>query len=122
MKTSPDPKRKERAGFSPARGAKAVRPKSPLMSSEERFRDTLDGMIEGCMLIGFDWSYLYVNEAAARYSHQAGEWNQSTELFVGTIPSAMTCESKLIRPRPAPFRGMRITQWQLSFTASSRRC
>jgi len=22
------------------------------------------------MLIGFDWTYLYVNEAAARYSHQ----------------------------------------------------
>ena len=27
-------------------------------------------MIEGCMLIAFDWTYLYVNEAAARFSHQ----------------------------------------------------
>lgn len=43
------------------------------MRTEDLFRKTLDGMIEGCMLIGFDWRYLYVNEAAARYSHQALE-------------------------------------------------
>ena len=47
------------------------RPERKLLTdSEERFRKTLDGMIEGCMLIGFDWTYLYVNDAAARYSHQ----------------------------------------------------
>jgi len=73
MKTSLEPSRKQRARFARARGARAARPPSPLISSEERFRKTLDGMIEGCMLIGFDWSYLYVNEAAARYSHQARE-------------------------------------------------
>ena len=26
----------------------------------------LDGLLEGCAVIGFDWTYLYVNEAAAR--------------------------------------------------------
>jgi PAS domain S-box-containing protein len=36
-----------------------------LRASEERFRGTLDTMIEGCQIIGFDWRYLYVNAAAA---------------------------------------------------------
>ena len=40
-----------------------------LRRSEERFRQTMDNMFEGCMIIGFDWKYLYVNEAAARHGH-----------------------------------------------------
>jgi PAS domain S-box-containing protein len=30
-------------------------------------------MIEGCQIIGFDWRYLYVNNAAARHGHLAKE-------------------------------------------------
>ncbi len=30
-------------------------------------RAVLDSLSEGCQVIGFDWSYLYVNEAAARH-------------------------------------------------------
>ena len=37
-----------------------------LAKSEMRFSDALDHLIEGCMLIGFDWTCLYVNPAAAR--------------------------------------------------------
>ncbi|MDX9907738.1 MAG: PAS domain-containing protein [Bacteroidales bacterium] len=33
-------------------------------TSEKRFRSTLDNMMEGCQLIGFDWRYLYINPAA----------------------------------------------------------
>ena len=33
--------------------------------SEERYRNTLDCMMEGCQIIGFDWRYLYINDAAA---------------------------------------------------------
>lgn len=33
----------------------------------------LDGLLEGCSLLGFDWTYLYVNDAAARQSHQPRE-------------------------------------------------
>ncbi len=36
-----------------------------LRKSENRFRTTLDCMMEGCQIIGFDWRYLYVNEVAA---------------------------------------------------------
>ncbi|MEW5881216.1 MAG: PAS domain S-box protein, partial [Pseudomonadota bacterium] len=41
------------------------RAEQALRASEERFRSTLDTMIEGCQIIGFDWRYLYVNAAAA---------------------------------------------------------
>ena len=41
-----------------------------LRRSEERLRQTLDGLLEGCMIIGHDWTYLFVNEAAAAHGHQ----------------------------------------------------
>ncbi len=36
-----------------------------LKAGEERYRTTLAGILEGCQLIGFDWRYLYLNDAAA---------------------------------------------------------
>jgi PAS domain S-box-containing protein len=41
-----------------------------VQESERRFRETLDGMMEGCQTLGFDWHYLYVNEAAARHGRR----------------------------------------------------
>jgi len=38
-----------------------------LRESEKRFRNTLDNMLEGCQIIGYDWRYLYVNDAVARH-------------------------------------------------------
>jgi PAS domain S-box-containing protein len=35
------------------------------------YRETLDGLLEGFQIIGFDWRYLYVNPAAARHGRQA---------------------------------------------------
>ena len=35
-----------------------------LRKSEKRLRSTLDCMLEGCQIIGFDWRYLYINDAA----------------------------------------------------------
>jgi two-component system cell cycle sensor histidine kinase/response regulator CckA len=43
-----------------------------LRKSEERFRTTLDNMMEGCQIIGPDWRYLYVNRAAAEQGRQPG--------------------------------------------------
>src|SRR5262249_26062551 len=43
------------------------RAEQALRSAEERFRDGLDQMLEGCALLDFGWNFLYVNEAAARY-------------------------------------------------------
>jgi PAS domain S-box-containing protein len=37
-----------------------------LRDSEERYRSTLENMMEGCQIISPDWRYLYVNQAVAR--------------------------------------------------------
>ena len=62
-------------------------------AAEKRYRSTLDHMMEGCQIIGFDWRYLYVNGVAAREGHAKSEelvgrtmeevypGIQSTELF-----------------------------------------
>jgi PAS domain S-box-containing protein len=42
-----------------------------LRRTEERYRSTLDSMIEGCQIIGFDWRYLYLNAAAAVQNRRA---------------------------------------------------
>ncbi len=36
----------------------------------ERYINTLDKMLAGCQLIGFDWRYLYVNDAAMKQVHK----------------------------------------------------
>jgi len=41
-------------------------PQLALQDGEARYRHTLDLMLEGCQVIGFDWRYLYVNDTAAR--------------------------------------------------------
>ncbi|MFN8449358.1 MAG: PAS domain-containing protein [Anaerolineae bacterium] len=41
-----------------------------LRASERRYHQTLDNMLEGCQIIGFDWRYLYLNESAARYGRR----------------------------------------------------
>lgn len=41
-----------------------------LRASEERYRTTLDSILEGCQLIGSDWRYLYLNDAAAVHNRR----------------------------------------------------
>ena len=49
------------------------RAEEALRESEERFRSTLDGMMEGCQINGFNWRYLYVNDAMAQHGRRAKE-------------------------------------------------
>ena len=42
-------------------------------NEEKRYRQTLDTMPEGCQIIGFDWRYLYLNEAAERHNRRPKE-------------------------------------------------
>jgi len=44
-----------------------------LRASQERYRGTLDNMLEGCQIIGFDWRYLYVNDAVAKHGRHTKE-------------------------------------------------
>jgi len=44
-----------------------------LQSSEERHRSTLDNMLEGCQIIGFDYRYIYLNPIAAQHGRSSQE-------------------------------------------------
>jgi PAS domain S-box-containing protein len=44
-----------------------------LRNAEKRYRTTLDHMLEGCQIIGFDWSYLYINNVAVKHSRKTRE-------------------------------------------------
>lgn len=44
-----------------------------LFKSEDRFRHTLDHLLEGCMIVGFDWTYLYLNESITKGSYTCEE-------------------------------------------------
>lgn len=44
-----------------------------LRGAEKHYRSVLDGIPEGCMIIGFDWRYLYVNDVATRHVCRAKE-------------------------------------------------
>jgi PAS domain S-box-containing protein len=42
-------------------------------ANEKRFRSTLDDMLEGCQILGFDWRYLYLNKAAQKHNRRSNE-------------------------------------------------
>jgi PAS domain S-box-containing protein len=44
-----------------------------LMKTEQQFRHTLDNMLEGAQIIGFDWRYKYVNDALVKHSKYTRE-------------------------------------------------
>ncbi len=46
------------------------RVENALRESEESSRRTLENMMEGCQIIGFDWRYLYVNRAVVDHGHK----------------------------------------------------
>jgi PAS domain S-box-containing protein len=39
-----------------------------ILANEKRFRESLDHMIEGVQIIGFDWKYIYVNDSMVQQS------------------------------------------------------
>jgi two-component system, cell cycle sensor histidine kinase and response regulator CckA len=50
-----------------------MRIEKALSESEARYRQTLDSMMEGCQIIGYDWKYLYVNDSVCRHAQIAKE-------------------------------------------------
>jgi PAS domain S-box-containing protein len=47
--------------------------KNVLRKSRINYRSTLDGMLEGCQVVSYDWRYLYLNDAAASHSRHLRE-------------------------------------------------
>jgi PAS domain S-box-containing protein len=53
---------------------------------EDRYKQTLDNMIEGCAIFDCNWEYLYVNEANAVHAHHTREellGKKLTDIFPG---------------------------------------
>lgn len=68
------------------------RQEEALRASEERYRSTLETMLEGGQIIGYDWRYLYLNEAAARQGRQPKEnllGRTMMEVYPGIEDTAM---------------------------------
>jgi PAS domain S-box-containing protein len=59
------------------------RAEEAVKKNEERYRTTLDGMLEGCQLVGFDWRYLYLNPRAAIHNRRP-----NAELLGQRMPDA----------------------------------
>ncbi|MEI9992907.1 MAG: hypothetical protein WDM86_23130 [Rhizomicrobium sp.] len=45
-------------------------PETALRARAEHYRSTLDNLMGGCQLIGFDWRYLHLNRMAAHHSRR----------------------------------------------------
>ncbi|MGB7875705.1 MAG: PAS domain S-box protein, partial [Anaerolineales bacterium] len=63
-----------------------------LRRSEERYRSTLNNMMEGCQIIDFDWRYIYVNDTAAvhgRYKPEKMLMRTMMELYPGIEKTEM---------------------------------
>ncbi|HHN47077.1 MAG TPA: PAS domain S-box protein, partial [Planctomycetes bacterium] len=54
---------------------------APPNEHEKRLWNTLASLLEGCQIIGRDWRYLYINEAAAKHGRRSRE-----ELLGRTMP------------------------------------
>ncbi|MBI4187920.1 MAG: GAF domain-containing protein, partial [Chloroflexi bacterium] len=54
-------------------GIERIRQQEQLRQSEERYRTTLDGMLEGCQIIDFNWRYIYLNDTAVGHSQSIRE-------------------------------------------------
>jgi len=50
-----------------------VQAETELAKSEQRFRSTLDNMIEGCQILSHDWTYIYLNPAAEKQNRRPSQ-------------------------------------------------
>ncbi|KQV97555.1 response regulator [Rhizobacter sp. Root1221] len=46
------------------------RAEAALKASQERYHRTLENMLEGCQIIGFDWRYIYINRAGIEHARK----------------------------------------------------
>lgn len=85
-----------------------ARNEEALRRSEERYRTMLEGMLEGCFVISFDWRYLYLNEAASMQSRKPGEemiGRAVAEIWPDTEnPALWECARRCMTER-VPMRG-----------------
>jgi PAS domain S-box-containing protein len=69
--------------------------------------EMLDKMLEGCQIIGYDWRYLYINDAAAKHGNRAkGELLGKTmmEAYPGIEKTAMFSQLQKCMSKRIPIR------------------
>ena len=73
----------------------------------ENAREILDGLLEGCLVLGFDWSILYVNQAAARTLQRTGANLLGRTMCPGFEPSELfgPCRRCMEERVPQRFEG-----------------
>ena len=68
---------------------------------------TLDNLLEGCQIIGYDWCYLYVNDAIVGYSHRNKEdflAHTVMEVYPGIEETELFMRLRDCMDRRTPFR------------------
>lgn len=78
-----------------------------IRKSEQRYKTTLNGMLEGCQIIGYDWKYLYVNDAVAFQGRKSKEellGNTMMEVYPGIENTEMFAVLKSCMEKRTPKR------------------
>ena len=78
-----------------------------LAKSEERYRSTLENLMEGCQIIDFDYRYLYINDVAANQGHRTKEkllGRTMMEMYPGVENTQMFSELKRCMQERVPHR------------------
>jgi PAS domain S-box-containing protein len=69
-----------------------------LIENEARFRSVLDNMLEGCQIIGFDWRYIYLNDAADIHNRRKKEellGKKYMDMWPGIEKTGVFCSIKI---------------------------
>ncbi len=81
------------------------RERAERLKAESRLQKTLDNMVSGCMIVGFDWKYLYVNRAAGIQSFTNPEeliGRPMQEMFPGVEGSSVFAQYKKVMDERIP--------------------
>ena len=83
------------------------RAEEQLRRLEDRYRTTLDNMLEGCQIIGYDWRYLYVNDVVAGQGRRTKEellGHTMMEIYPGIENTEMFAFLKRCMEKRVPHR------------------
>ncbi|HKJ80393.1 MAG TPA: PAS domain S-box protein, partial [Ignavibacteriaceae bacterium] len=76
-----------------------------LKASEHRLRSTLDNMMEGCQILGYDYRYLYLNKSAVEQSRLPEKYllgKTILECYPGVEKTEMFAQLKLCMEKRSP--------------------
>ena len=93
----------------------------PSVVDQDPVRVSLDCLREGFQIIGFDWTYVYVNPAAARHGRSTPEeliGKPLSAMYPGIERSPLF---EILRKCMAE-RSSRLLEYQFTFPDGSRRC